>query len=91
MLNTFTFLIFLLYRQIWVWLPALALWVFTAILYYYFAMKKPHMLSTTVIQRYGMQIEAKLGEKGKKPIDESKMLEIPPTTDPSSSELKEKN
>jgi hypothetical protein len=91
-LDAFSYLIFIRYTHMWIWVPALLLWILTAIVYFYFALKKPHLLSTTVIQRYGMQIEAKLGEKGKKPMDEATMLEIPPTTDPApkNKELKDK-
>jgi hypothetical protein len=87
-LDTFSFLIFIMYRHMWIWLPALILWIFTAIIYYYFARHKPHMLSTTVIQKYGMQIEASLGEKGKEPIKTSKMLEITPVTDSTAKRIK---
>lgn len=88
-LDTFTFLIFILYRNIWIWMPALALWLFTALVYMYYAKNKPHLLSATVIQKYGMQLAAGLGEKGKPQIDEAKMLSIIPTTDPTPRKLEE--
>jgi len=77
----FTFMIFLFYRSIWIWTPGAILLVFTMIMYGIFAVKSPHMLSSTTIQKFGMQLAAGLGQKGKE-ITEQQLEELPLLVEP---------
>lgn len=75
LVNTFTLIAFFLYREIWIWIPAIILLVFSIAIYLYFALNMPHMLSSTSIQKFGMQL-AGLGEKDKE-LPEDKIEAIP--------------
>ena len=83
--NIFTTIVFLLYRHIGVWIPAVSLLIFTCVMYAIFAVKAPHMLSSTEIQRFGMQLS--LGQKNKElPVPE---IEAIPSEAPPESEFEE--
>jgi len=75
-LDSFSLAIFAMDKQFFVWIPALLAWLFTFIMYAVFAVKAPHMLSATTIQKLGMQIAAGLGRKGAE-ITEEKLEELP--------------
>jgi len=78
--DTFTIMVFLLFRHIWIWIPAIIFWIFTGVMYALFAIKAPHMLSSTEVQKYGMQL-SKLGQKDKE-ITVAEM-EVKPSEEPS--------
>lgn len=81
MVDTFSVIIFFGdHKQLWVLAPALFIWAFTLIVYAVFAIKAPHMLSATTIQKLGMQLEAGIGQQGKEEIPADRYENLPDTT-----------
>ncbi len=73
----FTLLVFYKYTHIWIWLFALGLWLITLIVLICFAIFKPHMLSSTNVQKFGMQLSAGIGQKGSEEISQEDYEKLP--------------